>query len=362
MKKRFVFVIITIIIYTISGCKEKEIAVATEQSSLATFDKNLISVSEVELRSTSDNLLLNGKITFESENVVEILPMFGGNVLEVRCELGDYVRKGDILAVIRSSEVAEFQKEEREANATILVAQRNYSKVKDMFDGGLASEAELTEAQAELENAKAQLEKIKEVISIYNIRNSSEYVIKAPISGFVVGKNITREMQLRSDSDKEIFVISKLDDVWVLADVYEGDIGKVKVGSAVEIRVPAYPDIKFNTSVERIYNVLAEESNTLTIRMKLKNDSYLLKPGMFTKVYVQCESGRERYPSIEESGLIFDNNKYFAIVLNGDAFEIREIEPISVGGSPYISTRSGLSVGERVVVKNALLLYNEIKR
>jgi len=116
--------------------------------------------------------------------------------------------------------------------------------------------------------------------------------------------------------------------------------------------------LKFETKVDKIYNVLDPESNTLTIRMKLKNDKYLLKPGMFAKVYVHCDDAtNEKLPSINKMALIFDKNRYFVIVVVDNNFEIREIEPLNIGAAEYISIKNGLNVGERVVTKNALLIY-----
>ena len=347
------------VLLNLNACSDKEVIILNEQKKSTDSLLQNIDILEVELRPISNVLILNGKVNFESENIVEIFPIFGGNVTEVRVELGDYVNKGDILAIIKSSGVADLKKEEIEANANYMIAKRNYNMIKDMSESGLASEKDLIEAQAELENSNAQLNKIKEVFSIYNIRDNSEYVIKAPISGFIVDKKISREMLLRDDNNSEIFVISKLDNIWILADVYERDINKVKVGNNVEISVPAYPDMKFNTTIDRIYNVLASESNTLTIRMKLENYNYLLKPGMFTKVVVQCDTGKDMFPTIVENALIFDKNKYFVIVANGNDFEIREVEPFNI--DKYISINKGLNVGEKVVVKNVLVIYNAMK-
>jgi cobalt-zinc-cadmium efflux system membrane fusion protein len=355
-------VLALLLILNLNSCKDKNVEVEHTQFKLTDELLNLIDTDTVRLIDAVNVLNLNGKITFESENIVEIFPMFGGNVTEVRAELGDYVTKGEILAVIRSSEIADFQQEEREAQSNLLVAQRNFEATQDMNKAGLMSDIELQEATAELNNAKAQLDRIKEIFSIYSIRNNSEYAIKAPISGFVVEKNITREMQLRDDRELEIFTISKLDDIWVLASVYERDIGKIKQNNKVEIYVPAYPDMKFETTVDKIYNVLDAESNTLTIRMKLRNDKYLLKPGMFAKVYAYSDDATsEKLPSINEMALIFDKNKYFVVVVNGDDFAIREVEPSNIRTATYISIKNGLRVGERVVTKNALLIYNALQ-
>jgi len=142
--------------------------------------------------------------------------------------------------------------------------------------------------------------------------------------------------------------------------VYESDIDKVKMGSDVRIYVPAYPEMRFNTTVDRVYNVLNPESNTLTIRMKLRNENYLLKPGMFTKVFVQYGANGEKLPNINDNSLIFDRNKYFVVVVNGDNFEIREVVPLNVSNK-NISIKKGLTAGEKIVSKNALLIYNAVR-
>ena len=79
--------------------------------------------------------------------------------------------------------------------------------------------------------------------------------ITSPVSGFVVGKNISRDMLIRSDREEELFTISGLDNVWVMADVYEGDIRKVQEGAPVRITTLAYgKDREFAGTIDKVYN------------------------------------------------------------------------------------------------------------
>lgn len=354
--------LLLLFILTFSACKQNTKQEQPEQKLTLTDSlQQLISIDTAVKRSISTPLNLSGQITFVQDKVVEVFPLFGGNVTEVHAELGDYVQKGSLLATIRSSEIADFQQQEIEAKTNLEVAQKNVDVATDMASSGLSSQKELLIAQKELDNAKAHLRKIKEIISIYHISDNSLYSLKSPVSGFVVQKNINREMQLRSDNSAEVFTISGLDEVWVIANVYESDISKIKLNNPAQIKVSAFPDETWNTQIEKIYNVLDPESKTMTIRMKLVNPDYKLKPGMFAQVQTtnaQLETQQEI--CINKNAIIFDNNKQYVVVITGsNEFEIKEITTKTISGN-YAVISAGLAENERIVNKNALLIYNTI--
>lgn len=323
--------------------------------------QQLITLDTASMRNISSPLQLSGQITFAQDKVVEVVPLFGGNVTEVYVELGDYVEKGALLATIRSSEVADYQQQEIEIKANLEVAQKNLDIAMDMARSGLSSQKEVLVARTELDNAKAQLQKIKEIISINNISDNSTYSLKSPVSGFVVEKNINREMQLRSDNNTDVFTISGLDEVWVTANVYESDITKIQLNNPAQVRVTALPGEVWNTRIEKIYNILDSESKTMTIRMKLANPGYKLKPGMFAQVNTEnAQLKAQEKLCIDKNAVIFDNNKNQVVVLTPDnEFELREVILDTISDD-YAAISSGLNVNERIVKKNALLVYNAI--
>lgn len=175
----------------------------------------------VHLHDVADELTLNGRVTFNQEQVAHVYPMFGGTVTELRAEVGDYVRKGDILAILRSGEVADYERQMKEAEQQVIIARRNVNATRDMFDSGLASDKDVLQARQELINAEAEEDRIKEIFSINNFSGRSFYEVKSPVSGFIVEKRVSRNMQLRPDQGEEIFTVSGLEHVWVMADVYE---------------------------------------------------------------------------------------------------------------------------------------------
>lgn len=322
--------------------------------------QNVVSVDTVHIHEVADELTLNGRVTFNQEQVARVFPIFGGTVTEVSAEIGDHVRKGDILAVIRSGEVADYEKQKKEAEQQLIIARRNLQSAQDMFASGMASERDVLQARQELSNAEAEEKRITEIFSIYHLAGKSLYIVKAPVSGFIVEKNINKEMQIRSDQNDEMFVISGLENVWVMADVYESNISKVHENAPVRITTLAYPGKEFTGKIDKVYNMLNDESKTMNVRVKLTNENYLLKPGMFTNVSVISRSSDKQLPRIDSHALVFENGKNFVVTVDADGkLAVKEVEIYrQLSKECYLS--SGVQEGDRILNKNVLLVYNAL--
>ena len=322
--------------------------------------QNVVSVDTVHIHEVADELTLNGRVTFNQEQVARVFPIFGGTVTEVSAEIGDHVRKGDILAVIRSGEVADYEKQKKEAEQQLIIARRNLQSVQDMFASGMASERDVLQARQELSNAEAEEKRITEIFSIYHLVGKSLYIVKAPVSGFIIEKNINKEMQIRSDQNDEMFVISGLENVWVMADVYESNISKVHENAPVRITTLAYPGKEFTGKIDKVYNMLNDESKTMNVRVKLTNENYLLKPGMFTNVSVISRSSDKQLPRIDSHALVFENGKNFVVTVDADGkLAVKEVEVYrQLSKECYLS--SGVQEGDRILNKNVLLVYNAL--
>lgn len=322
--------------------------------------KQIVSIDTVSIREVTTELSLNGRVTFNQEQVARVYPIFGGTVTEVHAETGDYVQKGAVLAVIRSGEVADYEKQLKDAGQQLLTARRAMEATKDMYASGVASERDMLQAKQDLSAAEAEEKRVKEVFSIYNLLGNSYYQVKSPVSGFIVNKNISKDMQIRSDQSEELFTVSGLEDVWIMADVYESDISKVHAGDHVEITTLAYRDKEFTGIIDKVYQVLNDESKTMSVRIKLQNKDYLLKPGMFTNVKVTCKASEEQMARVDSHSLVFENGKNYVVLLDGNnQLHVREVEVYKqLSKECYI--RLGVSEGDRILNKNVLLVYNAL--
>ena len=135
----------------------------------------IVSVDTVHVRDVIDELTLNGRVTFNQDQVANVYPMFGGTVTELHAEIGDFVHKGEVLAVIRSGEVADYEKQLKEAEQQLLLARRNMNATQDMYTSGMASDKDVLQAKQELTSAEAEERRIKEIFSIYHFSGDAFY-------------------------------------------------------------------------------------------------------------------------------------------------------------------------------------------
>jgi membrane fusion protein, heavy metal efflux system len=320
---------------------------ATTTTSIAT---------EVPLR---NELSFYGKITADANKMIEIFPVVGGNVTKVLVELGDYVEKGQLLATIRSTEVAGFEKEMDDANNELIVAKNNLKVTQEMFDGKLNAERDVIEAKSQLEKANAQLQRIRETYQIYNIRKGATYEVHAPISGYVIQKNINEGMLLRSDKTDNIFDIADIKDVWAIANVNESDIDQVRLGIDASVATLSYPDRIYRGKVDKIFNVIDPETKAMKVRIKLDNTDNTLKPEMRASIKLSFAEDR-RMIAVPAKAIVFDKSKYFVMIFKDrNNIETRQVEVYrQVGDTSYIS--EGLKTGEKVMTTNQLLVYDAL--
>ncbi|GAC1372745.1 MAG: hypothetical protein NVSMB30_13870 [Hymenobacter sp.] len=201
------------------------------------------------------------------------------------------------------------------------------------------------------------------------------YTVKAPVSGFVVERNINAGMQLRADNSTPLFTISNLARVWVLLNVYESDAAAVKVGQPVVITALAYPDRTFQGKIINVSNVVDAETRVLQARVELANPGGLLKPDMFCTIHLsQSQADKAKVGkalAVNPKAIIFSNDKYFVIRRKPNTPQPRPDQDASVGyevvpvkvlrtNSRYDYVEGKLNDGDQVVTQGSLLLYNDL--
>ena len=369
MKKLFFFLILVPAILVMSCGGHKEIA-NSDPAGFCVPDSLMLNITldTVKTESVMGDLKLSGKISFNEDNVVKVFPQVSGHVGDVKVSLGDFVQKGELLATIRSSDMANYYNEYKSAQSELDVAKKNMDVTADMRNSGVSSEKDYLTAQSEYRKALAEYNKVKEVLKIYgsgtetNDSTGSGYKIKAPISGFIVEKNVNTGMELRADDANNLFTISDLKEVWATANVYETDIAKIKQGSNAEITTLTYPDKIFSGKVERISNILNPETNVMAVKIRLSNPDYTLKPGMFANISILFPETEKRLV-IPSRSMLFDDNKNYVVLFKKQCdVEMQPVEVYkSVSDKTYLAD-SSLHEGDLVVTRNGLFIFTALKK
>ena len=190
-----------------------------------------------------NSLTLTGKVAFNEEKVVRIFPLVSGNITDVNAQLGDYVNKGQKLGMIRSSEMAGYGNDLVTSKTNLLIAKKNLDASEDMYKSGLLSQKDFITAQQLYKQSESQLQRSNEVLQINGGNTQGEYIVRSPISGFIVEKQINNNMAIRNDNNNSLFTISDLKNIWVIANVYESNIPQVHLGDDAEVTTLSYPGV-----------------------------------------------------------------------------------------------------------------------
>lgn len=320
---------------------------------------NTLKLDTVKSLQLKNELQLYGKISADYNKMIEVFPVVGGNVISVNVELGDYVTKGQLLATIRSTEVAGYEQEKLDAKTDLIIAKNNLKVAQELFQGKLNTERDVIEASSKVEKAQSALNKIEEIYRIYNLKNGSTYEVRAPISGFVIQKNINQDMLLRSDRSDNIFDIAQINDVWAIANVNESDIHEVKLGIDADVTTLSYPDKIFKGKVDKIFNIIDPETKAMKIKIILPNIGFMLKPEMRASIKLAYKDDQNMLAVPTES-VIFDKSKSYVMVYKSKTnIETRQVEVYrQFSDVTYIS--SGVEANEQVISKHQLLIYDAL--
>src|SRR5574338_296424 len=291
MKNIFLF---AIALATLASCHRSGPAVS-QQNAFSLTDTMLAGTrfADAKLQDVKSELKLYRNVMADNSKSAEVFPIVGGNVEKVNVELGDHVRKGQVLAVIRSAEVADYEKQKMDALNDVTVAEKNLQVAKDLAQSKLNTQQEVTEAQTELEKAKASLDRINQLYNIYSLKQGAIYNVTAPISGFITEKNINPDIVLTNTNLSNLFSIADINEVWVMANVNESDIRLITQGMDASIKTISYPDRLFKGKVDRIFNILDHDTKTMKVRIRIPNSDLALKPGMSATVTLGYNENRK---------------------------------------------------------------------
>ena len=346
------------VLFTLS-CQQEESKTPDTKFKLTETLSKQKELAEVTLKTVQSELLLTGKISFNEDKVARVFPLAGGFVRDLNVELGDHIKKGEIMAIIRSPEIAGFAREGSFALSQVHVAEKNAQVADELYKSGNISEVELINAQKDLDNAKGELLRIQAVLDMYSAGSGAVYPIKSPVSGIVVQKNIALNMELRTEDISPVFIVGDLDDVWVMANIYESDITKIREGYDAEITTIPYPDKVFRGKIDKIFSLMDAESKVVKARVTLKNPNFELKPEMFANVKVKYTEPVQKL-TVPSSALIFDKSRYFVMVyVADDNIDTREVQVYKEWGE-VVYIESGLKAGEKVMTKYQLLVYDAL--
>ena len=308
-------------------------------------------------------LRLTGTVAYNGFQTTPVITQVGGRVSRIMVSPGDVVRAGQVMLYAESPDYALMRSGYLKARDAAALAEKNYARASDLYAHHANAEAELQAAESARNQAQADLQAATQGLRVVGVTDldtllkgpgSPEIPVFAPIAGEVVDRLVGPGQVLQA-ATTQVFTISNLSTVWVLANVYEHDLGFVHVGDAVSIQTDAYPTI-FRGRISYISPALDPATRTLPVRIETSNPEKRLKKDMYVTAIVAAGTLARAVSVPDAAVLRSPENQPFVYVATGENQFAQRL--VSIGDSLDGKTQitEGLKEGERVVSDGSLFL------
>jgi cobalt-zinc-cadmium efflux system membrane fusion protein len=356
----------------ISACSDKDknnIAIKLDPNEIIAKPELLkqLEIEAAQERSIKRTLDIPGSVEVKQNLLAKIGSPVKGRITDIKVHLGQNVKKGDVLAVVSSTELAKMQLEYIKSAQQVELKSKAFMRAELLLAEDVLSEAQMLERKTELAAAKAEMEGSKGQLAVLgmadneikNLKSETQIdslsYIQAKIDGKVIVKNVNIGQVV--EPVDEIFTIASLKEVWGVAQVPERQISFLSQGDDVLIEVPAYDAKQVEGKISYLGDIVDPITRTISIRTEISNKDFLLKPDMLITMKVSGQKVNKIGVPIEAIVNIEDEENIF-IKLNDNKFILR---PVTTGikDKKFIHIEQGLNPGEEYVAKGAFHLNNE---
>lgn len=328
-----------------------------------------VSVVNPEYRVRVAALGTTGKIAFNEERLARVTAPVTGRVVEVLARPGESTEVGRPLLVIDSPDLGAAKADYAKAVADAERARRAIELARDLFEAKAIAQKELREAESDYRKAMAERERAAARLGTLGVPEarlraiaaredaSTLITVRAPRSGTIVERNITPGQVVsygQSDTPLNLFVIVDLSSMWVLADVYEPDVPKVRLGRPVAVTLPCCPGERYPGTVVNIADAVDRESRTLKVRAVVPNHGRILKAEMFVKVSI--DTGSSRVLTLPQAAVQRRDGQAFVFLESGKGPYERRAVQTGAEFDGVVEIVDGVGLMDRVVSRGGILL------
>jgi membrane fusion protein, heavy metal efflux system len=298
--------LLMLVAFTLNGCgegkdssKKAPIKVLSDPNLVKTSPElesrlKLVRVVKVEMR---EIIRIPGSISVDEQRVARIGAAVTGRISDINVVLGQYVKKGDVLATLKSTELAQNQLVFMKARQQIQLQTKAVERAQLLLNADVIGSAELQRREVELAGAKAELnatsdqlhvlgmtdKAIAELEKSNNIRSVSS--VTARLGGTIISRKVNLG-QVVQPAD-ELFIVADLSHVWAVAEVPERQAELIQKGQEVTVEIPAYGSKQISGKLIYVGETVNPQTRTITVRMDLNNSERLIKPEMLASMLVR---------------------------------------------------------------------------
>lgn len=315
----------------------------------------LFSLVKAESRELPVELQANGTVNPDVTKTIHVTSLGSGRVIDLKVRLGDYVNKGQVLLVISSPDLGAANSDYQKAKADEDLSRRALDRAQELYAHGAFAEKDLEAAKDTDDKAKVDLRTTAERVRLLggDPDHPGQLIpLRAPVAGTIVEQNVAGFEGIKSlDNTPNLFTIADLTDVWIICDVYENDLGDIKVGDSAEIRLNAFSDRVFHGQISDISRVLDPNTRSAKVRIVLGNADGSLRPGMFAVAKFRSRKMRPRVLVPSTAIMRLQDKDWVFRKESGNKFRRVEVHALGATSDGMQEIADGVKPGEELVAK-----------
>ncbi len=350
-KKIFIYsisilIVVTVLIFT--GLKILDKTGSADKKRQQTFS---VKITNIEKGAVSKKLSLTGEIIPIQQT--NIYSRVNGNIQNIYTDIGQYVGKGKLLAVIDKSQYQQTLKQTESVmnqnTATVENNTLNYDRLQKLFEKGLTTQSDLDNALTTLRVSQAQYEASR--ANYLNAKLQLSYCnITAPFGGYITKRLLDRGalVSAQSTTQNMIFVLSDISKLKIIVNVPEKELTEIQKIRQVEISTDAYPGEIFTGYFKTISQAVDPASRTMPAEINFDNREGLLKPGMFARIEAIIEK-RENAMLLPNQCVLKDEKGRFVFTINQESTAVKKYVETGLEENNKIEIISGINEDEKII-------------
>lgn len=328
-----------------------------------TLQRTGVEVSTAGPITLQESTDLPGEIRFNQDQIAHVVSPLSGVITENLKRLGQQVEKGEVLAAIKSRELATLKGNYLANLERYALANNLFNREKQLRKEGVSAEQDYLNSETRLAEASINLQQSKYVLtslgvdlaSLKSSNDFSRYEIRSPLSGVVINKHLSLGESV--DPSNKLFVLADLSNIWVEFTVYPRHLNNVNVGQSVSVEIEAL-DQSLSGTVAWVGPLVGNETRSAKAYITLDNPDRTLRPGLF--VNVKIEDAQANIPiAIKRSAIQTYNDWQVVFVRVDDQFEVRPVE-LGKQDDEWVEVLQGLEAGTEYVSSNSYLFKAEL--
>lgn len=341
------------------GPGEQQLKLSAEEIKTAGIILEALQAQEV-----NEQVSVTATIRADQDRLAHVSPRVSARIVRVDASLGQRIKAGQTLAVLDSLEVGEAHSAYLQATTQLEVTKADFERAEKLHGEQIIAQKDHLRAHAEYQKAKAAQRAAEDKLRMLGVNTAqsptgkavSTFPLTTPFAGTVIEKHaILGEL---AQPDKTVFTVADLSRLWIEANLFEKDLGKVRVGADAIVTVAAYPNEAFKGKLTYIASVMDKETRTVQARVEVANADGRLKPEMFATAAIQA-GAKGKALLLPEDAVVLMQGQPTVFVEEHGGFEPR---PVQLGDKlrGRVVIKAGLEAGAMVVTAGAYALKARI--